>query len=226
MSSPYNSNWIFDCGLLDDIGVSGGDLPSLDPPEVLWSSSTSNPPLSAEFNDSFGNLDAFKETGSRKRFMELASILDPGRPPKMDKTVLLADAVQMVTQLRDEAQKLKVSNEKLLGKINELKVCFNFVISCSSHIVECNCEKNELRDEKQRLKNEKENLERQVKALSSQPAFLPHPPPVPAPFSAPGQVVGGKLVPLVGYPGVSMWQFMPPAAVDTSQDHVLRPPVA
>lgn len=56
----------------------------------------------------------------------------------MDKTVLLADAVQMVTQLRDEAQKLKVSNEKLLGKINELKVCFNFVISCSSHIVECN----------------------------------------------------------------------------------------
>lgn len=70
--------------------------------------------------------------------MELASILDPGRPPKMDKTVLLADAVQMVTQLRDEAQKLKVSNENLLGKINELKVCFNFVISCSSQIVECN----------------------------------------------------------------------------------------
>lgn len=56
----------------------------------------------------------------------------------MDKTVLLADAVQMVTQLRDEAQKLKVSNENLLGKINELQVCFNFVISCSSHIVECN----------------------------------------------------------------------------------------
>nr|DAD41056.1 TPA_asm: hypothetical protein HUJ06_015379 [Nelumbo nucifera] len=25
---------------------------------------------------------------------------------------------------------------------------------------------------------------------------------------------------------VAMWQFMPPAAVDTSQDHVLRPPVA
>lgn len=231
MSSPYNSNWIFDCGLLDDIGASGGDLPSLDPPEVLWSSSTSIPPLSAKFDESFGNLDAFKETGSRKRvrcvsgskacrekmrrdrlndrFMELASILDPGRPPKMDKTVLLADAVRMVTQLRDEAQKLKESNENLLGKINELK-----------------CEKNELRDEKQRLKTEKENLDRQVKALSSQPAFPPHPPPVPAPFSAPGQVVGGKLVPFVGYPGVSMWQFMPPAALDTSQDHVLRPPVA
>ncbi|KAK7832309.1 transcription factor ilr3 [Quercus suber] len=87
-------------------------------------------------------------------------------------------------------------------------------------------EKNELRDEKQRLKVEKENLEKNVKALSTQPGYLPHPPAIPAPFSAPGQVVGSKLVPFMGYPGVSMWQFMPPASVDTSQDHVLRPPVA
>jgi hypothetical protein len=87
-------------------------------------------------------------------------------------------------------------------------------------------EKNELRDEKQRLKTEKENLERQVKALSTPPNFLPHPSAIPAPFSAPGQVVGSKLMPFVGYPGISMWQFMPPAVVDTSQDHVLRPPVA
>jgi hypothetical protein len=87
-------------------------------------------------------------------------------------------------------------------------------------------EKNELRDEKQRLKTEKGNLERQVKALSTPPNFLPHPSAIPAPFSAPGQVVGSKLMPFVGYPGISMWQFMPPAVVDTSQDHVLRPPVA
>ena len=87
-------------------------------------------------------------------------------------------------------------------------------------------EKNELRDEKQKLKVEKENLEKNVKALSTQPGYLPHPPAIPAPFSAPGQVVGSKLVPFMGYPGVSMWQFMPPASVDTSQDHVLRPPVA
>ena len=87
-------------------------------------------------------------------------------------------------------------------------------------------EKNELRDEKQRLKTEKENLERQVKALGSQPGFLPHPPAIPTPYSTPGQFVGGKLVPFVGYPGVSMWQFLPPAAFDTSQDHTLRPPVA
>ncbi|XP_031263254.1 transcription factor ILR3-like isoform X2 [Pistacia vera] len=212
MASPDNpNNWIFDYGLLEDIH---GELPSLDPPQVLWhSSSSASPdpplPLSVDFDDSFANLDALKEIGSRKRFLELGSILDPGRLPKMDKAVLLSDAVRMVIQLRDEARKLKDTIDSLLEKINELKA-----------------EKNELRDEKQRLKTKKENLDRQVKALSSQPGFLPHPPAIPAPFSAPGQVVGGKLVPFVGYPGVSMWQFMPPAAVDTSQDHVLRPPVA
>ncbi|XWS15568.1 hypothetical protein CRYUN_Cryun34aG0011600 [Craigia yunnanensis] len=86
------------------------------------------------------------------RFLELGSILDPGRPPKVDKDVIFVDAVRMVTQLRDEAQKLRESNES--------------------------------------------------------------------------QVVGGKLVPYFGYPGVSMWQFLPPSTVDTSQDHILRPPVA
>ncbi|GMY37081.1 transcription factor ILR3-like isoform X2 [Fagus crenata] len=149
------------------------------------------------------------EIGSRKRFMELGSILDPGKTSKMDKAVILGDAVRMLTQLRDEAQKLKESKKIMQEKINELKA-----------------EKNELRDEKQRLKEEKENLEQHVKALNTQPGFLPHPPTIPAPFSASGQVLGSKLVPFMGYPGVSMWQFMPPASVDTSHDHVLHPPVA
>lgn len=88
-------------------------------------------------------------------------------------------------------------------------------------------EKSELRDEKQRLKSEKDSIERKVKALNSQPGFLPRPPTLTAaPFPAPGQVFGSKMVPFIGYPGVSMWQFLPPASVDTSQDHVLRPPVA
>jgi hypothetical protein len=56
------------------------------------------------------------------RFMELSSILDPGRPPKMDKAVMLGDALRMVTQLRGEAQKLKESKENLQDKINEMKV--------------------------------------------------------------------------------------------------------
>ena len=87
-------------------------------------------------------------------------------------------------------------------------------------------EKNELRDEKQRLKADKEKLKQQVKAMSTGPGFLPHPPPMSAAVAAQGQAAGNKLMPFVGFPGVAMWQFMPPAAVDTSQDHVLRPPVA
>ncbi|KAM7264473.1 hypothetical protein ACFE04_002156 [Oxalis oulophora] len=244
-----NNYWVFDFGLIDDdddIGHIGVDLPSLDPQSAasLWSSPPPPPqsqtPLSVQFDDSFGNSDCLNQIASRKRvrtgqctsglptaskacreklrrdklndrFLELGSILDPGRPPKTDKALLLGDAVRMVTKLRDEAQMLKESNESLQDKINELKA-----------------EKNEIRDEKQRLKSEKESLERKVKAMSCpQPSYLSHHPQVmPAPYSTAGQVVGGKMVPYMTYPGVSMWQFMPPAAVDTSQDHVLRPPVA
>ncbi|KAE8659749.1 Transcription factor ILR3 [Hibiscus syriacus] len=225
--SLENSNeWVFDeYGLLENIPVPGGDLHSLDPSAPIWSSN----PLSVEFTDLFGNSDNLNETGSRKRMrsgycsasgskacrekMRRDKLNDrhfyPGRSSKMDKAVILVDALRMVTQLRDEAQKLRESNESLQEKINELKA-----------------EKNELRNEKQRLKTEKDALERQVKALGSRPGFAPQAPAIPTPFSTPSQVVGGKLVPFVGYPGVSMWQFLPPSAVDTSQDHILRPPVA
>ncbi|GFP97278.1 transcription factor ilr3 [Phtheirospermum japonicum] len=190
-----------------------------------------------EIDGSLGESDVPKETGTKKRsrteacapssskacreklrrdklndrFIELAALLEPGRPPKTDKSAILADAVRMVTQLRGEAQKLNDSNSNLQDKIKELKG-----------------EKNELRDEKQRLKAEKENLEQQLKTMNApQPSFLPGPPAMPAAFASQGQAAAGnKLVPIISYPGVAMWQFMPPAAVDTSQDHVLRPPVA
>ncbi|GMY37051.1 transcription factor ILR3-like [Fagus crenata] len=243
MGSQGNENpsWgVFDdYSLIEDIPVTS----LLDP--AAFASTTWPPPShlsfpaptshSLEIDDSFANSDGPMEIGSRKRvrsgscttsgtkacrekkrrdrlndrFMELGSILDPGKTPKMDKAVILGDAVRMLTQLRDEAQKLKESKKIMQEKINELKA-----------------EKNELRDEKQRLKEEKENLEQHVKALNTQPGFLPHPPTIPATFSASGQVLGSKLVPFMAYPGVSMWQFMPPASVDTSHDHVLRPPVA
>lgn len=232
-----NTNWLFDYSLIDEIPVPGGDLPSLEP-GFHWSSNSfphSTDPC-VEFVDSFGKSDCIKEHRSRKRlnsgsccatgskacrekkrrdrlndrFQELNAILEPGRSSKLDKTVILSDAVRMVTQLRDEASKLKESSEELQEKINELKA-----------------EKNELRVEKQKLKAEKERLEQQLKVFSSPPAFLPPPPPaIPSHFSAPGQFVGSKLMPFMGYPGVPMWQFTPPAAVDISQDHVLRPPVA
>ncbi|CAN1222210.1 Transcription factor ILR3 [Linum grandiflorum] len=229
MVSPAdNPNWVFDYALIEDLPLPGGELPSLDPPpaQTFWRPSpfphSASLRFSVPFSDSSENSDCLKENGSRKRmhrvkvgpsnvpsskacrekmrrdrlndrFLELSAIIDPARPPKSDKSAILADAARMVSQLRGEADKLKETNASLQEKITELKA-----------------EKSELRDEKQRLKTEKEQLERQVKAISCPP---------------PGSMAA-KLMPFVGYPQVSMWQFMPPAAVDTSQDHAIRPPVA
>ncbi|XP_058198204.1 transcription factor ILR3-like isoform X2 [Rhododendron vialii] len=210
-----NSNWLVDYGVIENIPVPGGDLPSLEPgfdwcPDALaGSTGLRMRPESCSSSDSKACREKMRRDRLNERFLELSLILEPGRKPKVDKAVILSDAVQTLTQLRDEAQKLKESSDSLQEKINELKA-----------------EKNELRDEKQKLKVEKEKLEQQLKAMSSQPAFFPYPSGIPTPFGAPGQVVGSKLVPFMGYPGVPMWQFMPPTAVDTSEDHTLRPPVA
>ncbi|CAL5072301.1 unnamed protein product [Urochloa decumbens] len=148
-----------------------------------------------------------------ERFLELGAILEPGKTPKMDKSAILNDAIRVVGELRSEAQNLKDSNESLQEKIKELKA-----------------EKNELRDEKQRLKAEKESLEQQIKFLNSRPSLVPHPPVIPASaFAAPqGPAAAGHklMMPVIGYPGFPMWQFMPPSDVDTSNDPKSCPPVA
>ncbi|KAI4366129.1 hypothetical protein MLD38_022047 [Melastoma candidum] len=230
MVSPESSSWIFDYGLIDD-----GDLPNVSASGGFsWPSSASSL-FSEEIDCSLGDSEGMKENASKKRvraescapscskacreklrrdrlndkFVELGSILEPGRPLRTDKAAILVDAVRMITQLRTEAQKLKDSNQSLHDKIKEVKV-----------------EKNELRDEKQRLKSEKERLEDRLKALTTQTSFMPPPSAIPAMFAPQVQAPGNKLVPLIRYPGVAMWQFMPPATVDTSQDHMLRPPVA
>uniref|UniRef100_A0A5B7AK61 Putative transcription factor ILR3-like n=1 Tax=Davidia involucrata TaxID=16924 RepID=A0A5B7AK61_DAVIN len=197
MVSPENTNWLFDYGLIEDIAVPDGNFSAPAsgfswPMQALNGSSN----VSVEIDGSFGDSDSLKETGSKKRvrsescapssskacreklrrdrlndkFMELGSILEPGRPPKTDKAAILVDAVRMVTQLRGEAQKLKDSNSNLQEKIKELKA-----------------EKNELRDEKQRLKAEKEKLEQQLKTMNAQPGFMPPPPAIPAAFAAQGE---------------------------------------
>ncbi|KAG0619376.1 hypothetical protein M758_4G135300 [Ceratodon purpureus] len=145
------------------------------------------------------------------RFMELSAELEPGRPPKTDKATILSDAVRILTQLRTEAQGLQESNNQLRETIKELKN-----------------EKNELREEKTRLKADKERLEQQVKALTIPSGYMPHPAAVhaAAAYVAQTQAASSKAAQMAAYPGMAMWQWMPPAAVDTSQDHVLRPPVA
>ena len=58
------------------------------------------------------------------RFVELSSVLEPGRPPKSDKAMILSDAARVLVQLRSEAQQLKETNEKLQETIKDLKVCY------------------------------------------------------------------------------------------------------
>ncbi|XP_019070537.1 transcription factor ILR3 isoform X2 [Solanum lycopersicum] len=235
VDSSGNPNWLFDYELMTDItsaaSVTVAEFQSPATIDFSWPAQTiyASSNLITETDYTFADSEVSKEASSRKRsprskacreklrrdrlnerFLALSSVLDPGRPPKTEKVAILSDAQRMLIELRTETQKLKESNEELQEKIKELKA-----------------EKNELRDEKQRLKEEKDNLEQQVKSLASKAGFLSHPSAMGAAFTAQGQVAAGnKLMPFIGYPSVAMWQFMQPAVVDTSQDHVLRPPVA
>ncbi|XVE65857.1 hypothetical protein DITRI_Ditri08aG0033000 [Diplodiscus trichospermus] len=138
-------------------------------------------------------------------FQDLSSILEPGRPARTDKLVILDDAVRVLTQLRTEALELKETNEKLLKEIKGLKT-----------------EKNELREEKLVLKENKERIEQQLKTMTiPSAAYLPAHPAAYHPI--PG---ANKMAVFPGYGLVPMWQYLPPSARDTSQDHELRPPAA
>ncbi|KAL4297183.1 hypothetical protein GQ457_12G017860 [Hibiscus cannabinus] len=101
----------------------------------------------------------------------LEDILVPGNDlPSLDPSppIWSSPSLPCSTPLRFFFSKLRESNQSLQEKINELKT-----------------EKNELREEKQRLKTEKDNLKRQVKALGSEPGFVPQAHAIATPFSYP-----------------------------------------
>ncbi|CAD6217764.1 unnamed protein product [Miscanthus lutarioriparius] len=254
MASPEGTTWVFDCPLMDDLAVAadfaaapaGGFFwaapPSLQPQVVqapvqsVVAASAPNPCVEISSSVDCGqgkeqptnkrprsestaepstkaSREKIRRDKLNERFLELGAILEPGKTPKMDKSAILNDAIRVVGELRSEAKKLKDSNESLQEKIKELKA-----------------EKNELRDEKQRLKAEKESLEQQIKFLNARPSLVPHHPVIPASaFAAPqGPAAAGHklMMPVIGYPGFPMWQFMPPSNVDTSDDPKSCPPVA
>ncbi|KAL2242648.1 transcription factor bHLH104 [Sesamum indicum] len=137
------------------------------------------------------------------RFSELSTILEPGRPMKTDKLAILGDAIRILNQLKTESQEYKEMNEKLLEEIKTLKA-----------------EKNELREEKLVLKADKERIEQQLKTMAIPPSgFMPAHPSI-------YQTGANKMAMFPGYGLVPMWQYLPPSARDTSQDHELRPPAA
>jgi hypothetical protein len=65
------------------------------------------------------------------RFLELSTVLEPGKPPKTDKATILSDAVRILTQLRSEAQQLQDSNNQLRDTIKDLKVQLPTVTPCT-----------------------------------------------------------------------------------------------
>uniref|UniRef100_A0A6M2E8W4 BHLH domain-containing protein n=1 Tax=Populus davidiana TaxID=266767 RepID=A0A6M2E8W4_9ROSI len=137
------------------------------------------------------------------RFQDLSTVLEPGRPAKTDKPAILDDAIRVLNQLKNEAQELKETNEKLLEEIKSLKA-----------------EKTELREEKLMLKADKEKMEQQLKTLALPTSgFMPT---YPAAYHA----AANKIPVFPGYGLMPMWHYLPPAACDTSRDHELRPPAA
>ncbi|KAJ6890475.1 transcription factor bHLH104-like [Populus alba x Populus x berolinensis] len=155
-----------------------------------------------DFSSSVGVVTQVKEC-SRKRFQDLSSVLEPGRPAKTDKPAILDDAIRVLNQLKNEAQELKETNEKLLEEIKSLKA-----------------EKTELREEKLMLKADKEKMEQQLKTLARPTSgFMPT---YPAAYHA----AANKIPVFPGYGLMPMWHYLPPAACDTSRDHELRPPAA
>ncbi|KAF1896644.1 hypothetical protein Lal_00034343 [Lupinus albus] len=162
----------------------------------------SNPSVSTEIDFSGGAV--FCQESSRKRFCDLSSVLETGRPVKTDKSAILDDTIRVLTQLKTEAQELKETNEKLLEEIQCLKA-----------------EKKELREEKLVLKADKERVEKHLKGFS-----IPHAGFMPPPHVAAYQAGMNKMAVYPNYGYVPMWQYLPISTRDTSHDHELRPPAA
>ncbi|GAB2294444.1 hypothetical protein Dimus_028651 [Dionaea muscipula] len=136
-------------------------------------------------------------------FLDLSSVLEPGRTDKTDKLMILSDAVRVLNQLRSEAKEFKVENERLEEEIVSLKA-----------------EKNDLHEEKLMLKAEKERIEQHLKAMSvANPGFVP-------PHLAAYHAGVNKMTFFPDYGMIPMLHYIPPSACDTSGDQELRPPAA
>ncbi|KAL2325882.1 hypothetical protein Fmac_024940 [Flemingia macrophylla] len=195
------------------------------PPDFLWSNQCGNTEIDApggavacpENTKKRGRTDSCFKAGSKacreklrrerlnERFCDLSSVLEPGRPVRIDKPAILDDAIRVLSQLKTESEELKITNEKLLEEIKCLKA-----------------EKNQLREEKLVLKADKERIEKQLKGMAIAPAGF-----VPPPVAAAAYQAGlNKMAVYPNYGYIPMWQYLPPSSRDTSHDHELRPPAA
>ncbi|GAB4836063.1 hypothetical protein Ancab_000980 [Ancistrocladus abbreviatus] len=125
------------------------------------------------------------------------------RRGKINDRFLELNSVLHPDKLITEAEELKEKKSKLQDEIKSLKA-----------------EKNKLRQEKLQLKENKEKIEQQIQTMAVAPSGL-----LPT-QTAICHAIPTKVRAFPGYGGFPMWQWISPAALDTSQDHVLRPPVA
>ncbi|GAB4836069.1 hypothetical protein Ancab_000986, partial [Ancistrocladus abbreviatus] len=112
---------------------------------------------------------------------------------KTNKSAILTDAICTLDKLRTEAKKLKEKKSKLQDEIKSLKA-----------------EKNKLRQEKLQLKENKERIEQQIQTMAVAPlGLLPR-------QTAICHAIPTKVMAFPGYGGFPMWQWISPAALDTS----------
>ncbi|CAK9160073.1 unnamed protein product [Ilex paraguariensis] len=196
MDSFEDNNWdlIDYSSFIDDVA----------PADLYWTNQRANVQINASLiAGTSQEKECVREECPRKRFSELCSILEPGKPAKIDKLAILGDAMRVLNQLRTESQDYKETNEMLLEEMKTLKA-----------------EKNELRAEKLILKADKKRMEQQLEAMTIPPAgFMPA-------HQATYHTGTNKISVFPGYSFAPMWQYLPPSACDTSQDHELRPPAA
>ncbi|KAL9691639.1 hypothetical protein QQ045_012064 [Rhodiola kirilowii] len=145
---------------------------------------------------------ALREKLRRERFnekiLELSSLIDPTRPVRSDKLVILGDTIQILKQLKTEAHELEEARKKLNEEIKNLKA-----------------EKNELCQENIALKADKERIEQQLKMVSST-SFTPSHPAAYHPMANPTPL-------FPGYSMVPMWQCLPQTALQRYKDPDPRP---
>ncbi|KAF3776263.1 Transcription factor [Nymphaea thermarum] len=204
MTPGDNSVWLPEYGLIDmdDVGDFAGDFPATAATAAsgLYPPVGEVPEISAEMSGSFDEPDGSGKLCSQKRYSFCESHIDrifhsPPPPFPLNLSGLLRDGFESFIYL--------------LLKCREQREEF-----CSI----CLAEKNELREEKVKLKADKERLEQQMKAMMMPGGFLPHAGALQAAFATQAQFPGPKPMPFIGYPGLPMWQFLPPALIDSSKD--------
>ncbi|CAN0887359.1 Transcription factor bHLH104 [Linum grandiflorum] len=187
---------------------------------LLWPNNNHSGSLDIDFSSSGAVSQSQLKDSTRKRTRSDSSS-KPGTKACRERLrrERLNDRFQDLSAVLEPGRPVKVDKPAILDDairaLNQLKSEAQELKETNEKLQEeiksLKAEKNELREEKLTLKADKERMEQQVKAMG-----------VPSAYHA-----GASKMPMYpGYSLIPMWQYLPPAAYDTSRDHELRPPAA